>query len=620
MQLRRGNQPKKNTAMPEYEIKTYGSNLGVNRSPKISNSNRYGKQSSVLQDLPNDSYGELPYMEQDQGIVPNHHSQNFKSDRIQISNRSPLKYSGNKENSNLNTNKNERTDMTSQTNYLKYNYNQQIPNYDNRRERLGRSPKTINLGESAQEAEYNIKSIKRINNMRSPRNREKDKEKEKDKDKEKDNPIIEKTYNMISNEAGNIFLDQPIHQTSFINPSEEYDNNTREFPARDFGLLGKMSPRANIEGDSESNSEKNENNTNTVQIKDLRTQLEKRQNVRLRSDDGMVEGTKPIQNEIEKIEQLAKIQESKLKDNITEEEVKKLVKLYVKSYDPKKDDEGRLISNKQTVMSSIPSVKEDLFNDRYKVLQKMNKLSNILLSKKKSQNVYEISTLNRSLGEGGRTFDKTTLNNTTLGKKKTTFKGKHNKFLFVSLAMLSAKNNDITIFRKQRWEKGGVVDLAQDNAKKKNKFKIKNFKVKNRGQNLINPKYKEKAAKIMQAWWREQKAKYKNIINQIVKIQSIWRGKFTRKYVYDIIYLSYLHQRFFDIMERTLVSHARPLVWDELFSRTKLAKNTIKRLLEKNDKKYTLLRIKPYFHKWHIISNFLRNRILYAIYENKVLF
>jgi len=305
--------------MPEYEIKTYGSNLGVNRSPKISNSNRYGKQSSVLQDLPNDSYGELPYMEQDQGIVPNHHSQNFKSDRIQISNRSPLKYSGNKENSNLNTNKNERTDMTSQTNYLKYNYNQQIPNYDNRRERLGRSPKTINLGESAQEAEYNIKSIKRINNMRSPRNREKDKEKEKDKDKEKekDNPIIEKTYNMISNEAGNIFLDQPIHQTSFINPSEEYDNNTREFPARDFGLLGKMSPRANIEGDSESNSEKNENNTNTVQIKDLRTQLEKRQNVRLRSDDGMVEGTKPIQNEIEKIEQLAKIQESKLKDNIT---------------------------------------------------------------------------------------------------------------------------------------------------------------------------------------------------------------------------------------------------------------------------------------------------------------
>ena len=63
-------------------------------------------------------------------------------------------------------------------------------------------------------------------------------------------------------------------------------------------------------------------------------------------------------------------------------------------------------------------------------------------------------------------------------------------------------------------------------------------------------------------------------------------------------------------MLKTLVGHARPLVWDELFSRTKLAKNTMKRLLEKNDRKYILLRIKPYFHKWHIISYFLRNRIL----------
>ena len=63
--------------------------------------------------------------------------------------------------------------------------------------------------------------------------------------------------------------------------------------------------------------------------------------------------------------------------------------------------------------------------------------------------------------------------------------------MFVSLAMLTAKY--ITIYRKQRWEKGGVFDLAQDKANKKNKFKIKNFKVKNIGQNSINPKYKEKA-------------------------------------------------------------------------------------------------------------------------------
>jgi plasmid maintenance system killer protein len=77
-----------------------------------------------------------------------------------------------------------------------------------------------------------------------------------------------------------------------------------------------------------------------------------------------------------------------------------------------------------------------------------------------------VSTLNRSFGE--RSFDKTTLNNTAIGGKKRTIKGKHHKFLFVSLAMLSAKANgeDRTILRRMRLEKGGVVDLAQENAKK----------------------------------------------------------------------------------------------------------------------------------------------------------
>ena len=125
--------------------------------------------------------------------------------------------------------------------------------------------------------------------------------------------------------------------------------------------------------------------------------------------------------------------------------------------------------------------------------------------------------------------------------------------------MLSAKNpEDRIILRRMRLDKGGVVELAQENAKKKSKFKIRKVKANNRGQNMINPKYKEKAAKIFQGLWRGQKAKYKTILKQIVKIQSVWRGKFTRKFVYDIIYLSYLHQRFFDIMEKTLVTKITP--------------------------------------------------------------
>ena len=63
-------------------------------------------------------------------------------------------------------------------------------------------------------------------------------------------------------------------------------------------------------------------------------------------------------------------------------------------------------------------------------------------------------------------------------------------------------------------------------------------------------------------------------------------------------------------MEKTLVSHTRPLVWDELFSRTKLAKKTMKGLLERKDMRYTTIRLKPYFHRWKVKANFLRNRIL----------
>ena len=46
---------------------------------------------------------------------------------------------------------------------------------------------------------------------------------------------------------------------------------------------------------------------------------------------------------MEKIEDLVKRQESKGKENITSEEVKKLVKLYLQGNDPKKEGEGRYL-------------------------------------------------------------------------------------------------------------------------------------------------------------------------------------------------------------------------------------------------------------------------------------
>ena len=241
----------------------------------------------------------------------------------------------------------------------------------------------------------------------------------------------------------------------------------------------------------------------------------------------------------------------------------------------------------------------------------MNKLSNILLAKNKNvQN--ETDTFNRNtFTEKG--FDRQTLTTTVIGGTKRTVKRKP-KFLYVSLAMMASKGlntEDRLIFRKNRLGgKGGVVDLAQEKLAKKTKFKIKKAKAGGRGHNMINPKYREKAAKIVQGWWRERKQKYKKILDQIIKIQSVYRGRFTRKYVYDIIFMSYLHQKFLDIINRTLVNHVRPQVWDEFFSRKKLLKDALGKLLAKNDKRYTALRIRPYFMRWDAIANFLKRRIL----------
>ena len=68
----------------------------------------------------------------------------------------------------------------------------------------------------------------------------------------------------------------------------------------------------------------------------------------------------------------------------------------------------------------------------------------------------------------------------------------NNKFLYVSLAMISSKGpscEDRPILRKMRLDKGGVVDLAQEE-RKKAKYKIKKIMKNKTNKNLYytNPK------------------------------------------------------------------------------------------------------------------------------------
>ena len=616
--IKKGGQKYPNTSRfsEQYRIKTFSGNQR-NHSPNEAPSQNIGRSPNRIfeQGTSESAFGEMFYLEPNETNYRRNENSPL-NDSHNIIMRSPIESQGNEYISGGVVNMSNRINFAQNPKLRKMNYEENREN--------SRSPKTINVGASPQEMEYNIKTFnRRINNinmnMNSPQN---------------NNNIGDRSYNMILNDTGNIFLDQPMQQAynqsndilnsspgmiqREINNEKGFEQNNREIQfgmnPRDLqepipGILRKMSPKGNVEGDSDSMSEKNDN---VNQITDLKAQLDRNINIMFKNEDGIGIGDKNMQNrgDMENLEIMAKTKE--FQDNVTGDEVKKLIKYYVKTYDPLKGEDGNLISNSQTI---ILSNKDQLFQDRYKVLQKMNKLSNILLSKNRNGSP-DSTNLNKSFGEDRKTkLDKGTLNNSNIlfSSKRTNRNFRRNKFLYVSLAMLSAKGpntEDRTILRRMRLDKGGVVDLAQETLQKKTKFKIKKARTGGRGITSINPKYREKAAKIVQAWWRERKEKYKKILEQIIKIQSVWRGKFTRKYIYDVIYISYLQEKFLSIMRNVLVNHVRPYVFNELFSKNKLIKDILRELLLKYDERFTLLRLKPYFLKWKNNSDILTNRIL----------
>ena len=209
--------------------------------------------------------------------------------------------------------------------------------------------------------------------------------------------------------------------------------------------------------------------------------------------------------------------------SLTYKEVKKIMKRFTKVYNPSKNNHGALIG---TSHITVPGASDDIFNNRSRVLNKMNRLSNILLSKRdkspgyleKKENIFRSKSKNnnRSLSRESleKNFEKK--NEIILNKPK-------NKFVYLSLAMISSKGpntEDRVILRKMRMEKGGVVDLAQEKINKR-KYNIKKMKKGSVSKQHYNPKYREKAAKIIQNWWKNLKEIYNERLNKIILIQSV---------------------------------------------------------------------------------------------------
>ena len=298
-------------------------------------------------------------------------------------------------------------------------------------------------------------------------------------------------------------------------------------------------------------------------------------------------------------------------NNMSYKDIQKISNRFSKVYDQHKNSNGILIEESQV---TLPGAQDEVFNNRYKVLSKMKRLSNILLANKRrneqKNNEKEFTTKkynrNNSYKDPKKPFDRHTLARSPQdGKSRRAFsRSPNHKFLYVSLAMISSKGpqtEDRPILRWMRLEKGGVVDLAQED-RKKNKFSIKKALPK---KGLVkgfytNPKYRDKAARIIQNWWRRLKNIYIDRLDKIIKIQSVFRGKFVRKYMYDLFYLNFLYISFCRKIENVLQKHIKPYVWDKLFNdknENPQKKEKLKKLLSR-DYRNDFNLIYPAWKKW----------------------
>ena len=488
-----------------------------------------------------------------------------------------------------------------------------MPNDDNIdyiKERRSRDL-NINLRKSKGENIYNIKTM---NQKISPKNNI------KNIYQTSTNPQFYDTHNF--NNSSNDSASGRYNQIIFDSRTNNISRSPQFFRRERGGVipLNNMSPNLNNYEDN-SYEQKNEinnnyyyNNRNIITTNSQRNisaeaplRYERQLNINNNNNNNIINQNKiKYLNKNDIIDEINFKYKNKNNQNISKNDVKKIMKKFTNIYNPLKNKNGILVESSQVI---LPGASDDVFSNRYKVLSRMNKLSNILLSKKKrSSNKYKENTnlnkrsISRTKSQSPlsiKSFDRSK-SNSPLSKNIP-----NNKFLYVSLAMISSKGpnaEDRIILRKMRLDKGGVVDLAQEE-RKKTKYKIKKITKNKNNINFYhtNPKYREIAAKIIQSWWKELKRIYDKKLKKIILIQSIFRGKWVRKNMYDLLYLNYLYICFCRKIEKILSNHVRPYVFDKLFSYKIAEINILKKILNKKEKRDNLSLLSFYIHKWRSI-------------------
>ena len=476
-------------------------------------------------------------------------------------------------------------------------------------EKREKSPKTINIGSTKEEIEYNIKTL-------NPRK----------------TPIDNNRYRTGTNPQGNDSRNfnslndsrgyQQINFGPRSNFSRSPDNIMKMkeyqfFPhdRRDGGGIipfNQMSPNLNNYEDMNSSGEKIDLTQQTNNYRSIYGSSQRNGSARIQNRQIL---NIPNNNNLYQNDEVNEKYRNQMNNNMSYGDVKKIMRRFTKIYDPNRNNNGVLIESSQV---TVPGASDDIFTNRFKVLTKMNRLSNILLSKKKrSPSKYQENS-NLNIRSKSRSRSRSPVSIGTHERTGSPYMKKmpHNKFLYVSLAMLSSKGpktEDRIILRKMRLDKGGVVDLAQEE-RKRNKYKIKKIS-KNKASAVsfyhTNPKYREIAAKIIQEWWAELKVLYAKKLKKIVLIQSVFRGKWVRKNMYDLLYLNYLYICFCRKIEKALSSHIRPLIFYRLFEHKKTESLILRNLIFRKEKRDNIQMILPFWKRWvSIIRNHnLKNKL-----------
>ena len=473
-------------------------------------------------------------------------------------------------------------------------------------ERREKSPKTINIGTTKEEIEYNIKTL---NPRKSPNNQY----------QTATNPQGSDSHNFNSLNDSRGYQQLPFGPRTNISRSPDNFPRMGDFQFfqndRSGVPFNQMSPNLNNYEDINSSGEKMDlthqpniyrsNIANTSQ----RNASAKIQN---RYEKQILNMTnKNIYPNDDKINEKYT---NNINNNMSYGDVKKIMRRFTKIYDPNRNNNGVLVESSQI---TVPGASDDVFTNRFRVLSKMNRLSNILLSKKKrSPNKYEENSnlnIRSKTRSRSRSRSKSPLSIASHERGGSPYLKKmpHNKFLYVSLAMLSSKGpkaEDRIILRKMRLEKGGVVDLAQEE-RKKTKYKIKKISKNKAPYSYFhaNPKYRETAARIIQDWWAQLKVLYNQKIKKIILIQSAFRGKWVRKNMYDLLYLNYLYICFCRKIEKALSSHVRPLVFYKLFEHKNEITMMLRNLLIQKERRDNIQSLLYYWNKW---SSLIKNQNL----------